>query len=68
MQRCGLLSHMHVRVADQSWLIAPNESALHFKVVFIVLLMSNWEVSTGRFFCSFISFAKLHKNCRKFVY
>ena len=35
-QRCGLLSRIHLRVTDQSWQTGPSESALHFKVVFIL--------------------------------
>ena len=33
-ERCGLLSRMHLSVRNQSWQTGPNESALHFKVVF----------------------------------
>ena len=33
---CGLLSCMHLWVTDQSWRTGPNESALHFEVVFVV--------------------------------
>ena len=33
---CCFLSHIHLRVTDQSWQTGPNESALHFKVVFVV--------------------------------
>ena len=35
-QRCGLLSCIQLRVTDQSWQTGPNESVLHFKVVFVV--------------------------------
>ena len=33
---CCLLSGIHLRVMDQSWLTGPNELVLHFKVVFAV--------------------------------
>ena len=36
-KRFGLLSRIHLRVADQSWQTGPNESALHFEVVFVNL-------------------------------
>ena len=35
-QRCGLLSLIHFKVADESWQTGPNESVLHFEVVFVV--------------------------------
>ena len=35
-QRCGLLSRIQLRLTDQSWHTSPNESPLHFEVVFIV--------------------------------
>ena len=35
-QRCGLLSSIHLKVTDQSWQTGPNESVLHFEVVFVV--------------------------------
>ena len=35
-QRCGLLSRIQLRVTDQSWQTGPNESVLHFEVVFVV--------------------------------
>ena len=35
-QGCGLLSRIHLRVTDQSWQTSPNESVLHFKVLFVV--------------------------------
>ena len=31
---CGLLSCIHLRKTDQSWHTGPNDSSLHFKVVF----------------------------------
>ena len=33
---CGLVSHIHLRVTDQTWQTGPNESVLYFKVVFVV--------------------------------
>ena len=35
-QRCGLRLRIHLRVTDQSWQAGPNESVLHFEVVFVV--------------------------------
>ena len=35
-KRYDLLSHMHLRVRDQSWQTGPNDSVSHFKVVFEV--------------------------------
>ena len=33
---CGLLSCIHLWLTDQGWHTGPNESALHFVVVFVV--------------------------------
>ena len=35
-QRCGLLSQIQLRLMNQSWQTGPNESVLHFEVVFVV--------------------------------
>ena len=59
---CGLLSYIHLWVIDQSWQTGPNESALHFKVVFFSLLTSNWEVSTGRSLNSFLIISEITKH------
>ena len=33
---CGLLSRIKFNLIDQSWQNGPNESVMHFKVVFAV--------------------------------
>ena len=33
---CGLLSRIALGVTDQSWHTGPNESVVHFEVVFVV--------------------------------
>ena len=53
---------MHLSVRNQSWQTGPNESALHFKVVFFSLLTSNWEVSTGRSLNSFLIIFEITKH------
>ena len=35
-QRSGLLSRIHLRLTDQTWQTGPNESVLHFQIVFVV--------------------------------
>ena len=35
-KRCGLLSRIHLWVTDQSWHTGPNDSVLHFELVFVV--------------------------------
>ena len=32
----GFLSHIHLRIMDQGWQTGPNESVLHFEVVFVI--------------------------------
>ena len=34
-KRCGLLSRIHLWVTDQSWHTGPNDSVLHFELVFV---------------------------------
>ena len=34
---CSLLSHIHLRRWNQGWQTDPNQSALHFEVVFVIL-------------------------------
>ena len=53
---------MHLSIRNQSWQTGPNESALHFKVVFFSLLTSNWEVSTGRSLNSFLIISEITKH------
>ena len=36
MQLCGLLSLLPLKVASQSWHTGPNETVLHFQVVFVI--------------------------------
>ena len=53
MQLCGLLSLFPLKVANQSWHTGPNETVLHFKVVFVIswhqigelVLVFFWTVS-----------------------
>ena len=33
---CGLLSRKQLKLTDQSWQTGPNESVLHFQIVFVV--------------------------------
>ena len=35
-QCCGSLSRTQLRLMDQSWQTSPNESVLHFEIVFVV--------------------------------
>ena len=49
---------------EPSWQTGPNESALHFQVVFFSLLTSNWEVSTGRSLNSFLIISEITKHYR----
>ena len=35
MQRCGSLSRIQLRLTDQRWQTSPNESVLHFEIVFV---------------------------------
>ena len=37
-KRCGLLSRIHLWVTDQSWHTGPNDSVLHFELVFVYCL------------------------------
>ena len=53
LQLCGLLSLLPLKVANQSWHTGPNETVLHFQVVFVVcwhqirklVLVIFWTVS-----------------------
>ena len=53
MQLCGLLSLLPLKVANQSWHTGPNETVLHFQVVFVIsrhqigelVLVIFWTVS-----------------------
>ena len=53
MQLCGLLSLLPLKVANQSWHTGPNETVLHFQVVFAIswhqigelVLVIFWTVS-----------------------
>ena len=59
---CDLLSRIHSWVTDQSWHTGPNDSVLHFELVFCILLISNWEVSSGCSLNNFINFAQTTQN------
>ena len=37
-KRCGLLSRIHLWVTHQSWHTGPNDSVLHFELVFVYCL------------------------------
>ena len=41
---CGLLSCIHLWLTDQNWNTGPNESALHFEVVFVVCWHQIWKL------------------------
>ena len=64
MQLCGLLSLLPLKVANQSWHTGPNETVLHFQVVFVIsrhqigelVLVIFWTVSLI-----------LHKNTKNLV-
>ena len=36
LQRCGLLSFLHLWITNQSWQTGPNESVLHLEINFVV--------------------------------
>ena len=44
-------------VANQSWHTGPNETVLHFQVVFVISWTSNRGVSISHFLDSFTNFA-----------
>ena len=47
---------------EPGWQSGPSESVLHFEVVFVEWLTSNWKVSTGRSPQSFITFLQTTQN------
>ena len=67
-QGCGLLSCIDLRVTDQSLQTGPNESALHFEVVFVVCWHQIWKLVKVVLWTVLSLFFKYTTIRYKFVY
>ena len=65
---CGLLSHIHLRIMDQGWQTGPNQSALHFEVVFVILWQQIGKLVQLVLYTFSLIFAQLQKVRPKFVH
>ena len=68
MQLCGLLSLLPLKVANQSWHTGPNETVLHFQVVFVISWHQIGELVLVIFWTVSLILHKIRKNWSKVRY
>ena len=61
-QRCGLLSLIQLRLTNSSWQTGPNESLLHFEVVFVVCWHQIGKLIQVVYITVSLILLKLHKR------
>ena len=67
LQLCGLLSLLPLKVANQSWHTGPNETVLHFQVVFVISWHQIGELVLVIFWTVSLILHKIQKLGQKFV-
>ena len=68
MQLCGLLSLLPLKVANQSWHTGPNETVLHFQVVFVISWHQIGELVLVFFWTVSLILHKIQKTSSKVRY
>ena len=67
-QRCDLLSRIQLRITKKSWQTSPNETVLHFEVVFVGF----WHQTVKLLQVVYVKISIIDSNytkvCHKFVY
>ena len=67
-QLCVLLSRICLRVTNRSWQTGPNESVLHFRVVFVTCWNQNAKLVQVVYFTNSLNFVNFHQSSHKIVY
>ena len=67
-QLCVLLSRIRLRVTNQNWQTGPNESVLHFQVVFVACWNQNAKLVQVVYFTNSLNLVNFHKSSHQIVY